>query len=253
MTSKQLVLITGINGFLGAHVVDYAVKAGTVRSAKIEFARQNTAIYGSDVEVVAVDDLAYGNFTEALKGELLTYSIYVSTCTHHHQMSTSSTMLPRYAGSRSEAIEGALNLLRQTEKVGIKRFVLQSSIATVRPISEYATPWKEDDWLPTSKEQALKSSDDFSVYAFEKTLAEQAVLEFAEKHPNIDVTSINLPFFIGPCAPSFRFMDALISQMSTDVLYLLLTPTRGSPSAPSCSLSTCATSPVRLSARSLPL
>ncbi|OSD05863.1 NAD-P-binding protein [Trametes coccinea BRFM310] len=226
MTSKQLVLITGINGFLGAHVVDYAVKAGyrvrgTVRSAKVEFARQNTAIYGSDVEVIAVDDLAYGNFTEALKGVDIVY---------HAAAPLPGRATPEVA--LRDAIEGALNLLRQTEEAGIKRFVLQSSAATVRPISEYANPWTEDDWLPTSKEQALKSTDDFFVYASEKTLAEQAVWEFAEKHPNIDVTTINPPFFIGPFAPSFRFTDALISQMSTDVLlYLLLTPT-GQPISP---------------------
>ncbi|KAI9059689.1 NAD-P-binding protein [Trametes sanguinea] len=226
MAPKQLVLVTGINGFLGAHVVDYAVKAGyrvrgTVRSAKVEFARQNTAIYGSDVEVVAVDNLAYGDFTEALKGVDIVY---------HAAAPLPGRATPEAA--LRDAIEGALNLLRQTEKAGIKRFVLQSSIATVKPISEYAIPWTEDDWFPTSREQALKSTDEFFVYASEKTLAEQAVWEFAEQHPNIDVTTINPPFFIGPFAPSFRFTDALISQMSTDVLlYLLLMPT-GQPIGP---------------------
>ncbi len=101
------------------------------------------------------------------------------------------------------------------------------------------------DWVSTSREQALASNDPTFVYVSEKALAEQAVWEFAEKHPNIDVTTCasyplppthavltadiippgNPPFFIGPFAPNYRFTDALIREMSTNgLLYQLLNP-----------------------------
>ena len=49
--------------------------------------------------------------------------------------------------------------------------------------------WFYIDWVDTSREKALASGDPAFVYVSEKTLAEQAVWDFAEKHPNIDVTS----------------------------------------------------------------
>ncbi|KAI0336188.1 NAD-P-binding protein [Cubamyces sp. BRFM 1775] len=219
MSSKKLILVTGINGFLGAHIVDQAIKAGyrvrgTVRSAKVDFAREANSIYGSDVEVIGIDDLAYDDFTEALKG--------VDGVIH-----AAAPLIGKDTpeNALTAAIEGATNILRQTEKAGIKRFVLVSSIVTVKPLGDTSPVWTENDWVDTSREKALASSDPTFVYVSEKVLAEQAVWEFAEKHPNIDVTSINPPFFIGPFAPSFRFTDALVSQMSTNALaYTLLNP-----------------------------
>lgn len=41
----------------------------TVRSAKVATIQGNNAVYGADVEVIGVDDLAFGDFTDALKGK----------------------------------------------------------------------------------------------------------------------------------------------------------------------------------------
>lgn len=44
------------------------------------------------------------------------------------------------------------------------------------------------DWNPITLEQAVDpSADPFTVYGAEKTLAEHAVWEFAEKHPEADI------------------------------------------------------------------
>ncbi len=40
----------------------------TARSAKVAAVQRNNAIYGNDVEVVSADDLAFGDFTDALEG-----------------------------------------------------------------------------------------------------------------------------------------------------------------------------------------
>ncbi|KAI0351273.1 NAD-P-binding protein [Trametes cingulata] len=221
MSSKQLILVTGINGFLGAHIVDQLVKAGyrvrgTVRSSKLALARESNALYGADVEVIAADDLAFGDFTAALKdvhGVIHAAAPLVGADTPENALTA--------------AIEGATNILRQAEKVGVKRYVLVSSAITVgNPEKTSNTPWKETSWYEVTREEALEKRDPGLVYAAEKTLAERAVWEFAEKHPNIDVTALDPPVFIGPFAPNFRFTDALLKELSTNItLHSLLTPT----------------------------
>ncbi|KAI0371003.1 NAD-P-binding protein [Pilatotrama ljubarskyi] len=220
MSSKQLILVTGINGFLGAHIVDQLVKAGTVRSSKLEFARESNAAYGADVEVVAADDLAFGDFTAVLKD---VYGVI------HAAAPLVGADTPENA--LTAAIEGAVNILRQAEKAGIKRYVLVSSAVTIRnPEYPNNAPWKDtrtlhSDWFEVTREQALESKNPQLVYAAEKVLAERAVWEFAEAHPNIDVTALDPPVFIGPFAPNFRFIDALVKELSTDsVLRELLSP-----------------------------
>ncbi|KAI0666314.1 NAD-P-binding protein [Trametes maxima] len=214
MSDKQLILVTGINGYLGSHLVDQLVKAGyrvrgTVRSSKVALVKEGTAIYGGDVEVVAADDLAFGDFTQALKG--------VSGVIH-----AAAPLLGRDSpeGALTAAIEGALNILRQTEKAGIKRFVLISSIVTVKRADDKSSTWTDNDWVDVTREQALSSKDPEYVYIAEKTLAEKAVWEFAEAHPHVDVTTLNPPVFLGPFAPSFRFRynEPIVSQLSTNVV-----------------------------------
>ena len=46
------------------------------------------------------------------------------------------------------------------------------------------------DWSPVTREEALDGTrDPFYIYAVEKTLAERALWDFADKHPHIDVTT----------------------------------------------------------------
>ncbi|KAL7282464.1 hypothetical protein ACG7TL_003935 [Trametes sanguinea] len=225
-------LVTGINGFLGAHIVDQLVKAGyrvrgTVRSAKLEAVRQSNNIYGTDVEVIVIDDLAYGDFTDALRG---VDGVIHAAAPLIGRDSPEAAL--RVITTTPASVEGALNVLRQTEKAGIKRFVLVSSIVTVKPIGDPSPVYTENDWVETSKEKALASKDPTFVYTSEKVLAEQAVWDFAEKHPHIDVTAVNPPFFLGPFAPSFRFTDARISELSTNLLVYLLLQPDGKPFAP---------------------
>lgn len=47
------------------------------------------------------------------------------------------------ADSLDSAIEGSLNILRQAEKVGIKRFAFVSSIVSVQPLTAVGGTWTD--------------------------------------------------------------------------------------------------------------
>jgi hypothetical protein len=48
------------------------------------------------------------------------------------------------------------------------------------------------DWNPVTKEDALKGSD-MDTYSASKTLAEQALWEFAAQHKDLDITTCKFP------------------------------------------------------------
>ncbi|KAJ3477363.1 hypothetical protein NLI96_g10512 [Meripilus lineatus] len=239
MSGSTLVLVTGITGFLGSHVVDQLLRdgyrvRGTARSAKVSLAQEGYAAYGSQYEVVAIDDLVRGDFTEALRGDGFLPSREVTT----HVV-------------EQAAIEGSLNVFRQAEQAGVRKFAYASSIVTVRsismrdlntstPISPYSDQGKPpffprsivpnstcEEWLDVSKEDALE--DPFFVYAVEKTEAERAVWDFVDQHPHIEMLAVNPPFFYGPFAPGFRNPEAKIAVLSTNVLIYNLIRLDGPP------------------------
>lgn len=107
-------------------------------------------------------------------------------------------------------------MFRQAEKAGVKKFVYVSTILTfplafvfgklgVANKSIYdrksrrcvcASPIDSPmhvclEWAQVSKENIINNSkaSNGEIYIAEKTLAELAVWEFADKHPHIDVTS----------------------------------------------------------------
>ncbi|THH00765.1 hypothetical protein EW026_g1816 [Hermanssonia centrifuga] len=223
MSSGALVLVTGISGFVGAHIVNELFKAGyrargTVRSPKVATIKQwyKGTEYEGKVDVVVIDDLVAGDFTAAFQG--------VEGVIH------AAAPLPGRA-SPEEAldagIEGSMNVLRQAEKAGIKKFSVVSSIFSVNANFTTATEMMtHNDWTETTREYALSHREStLVVYAAEKTLAERAIWEFAEKHPHIEVASVNPPFFLGPFAPRFTIPDGSISALSTNfIVYDFLRP-----------------------------
>jgi len=115
---ESFVLVTGIAGFVGAHVVDRLVNdgsrvRGTVRDFQlVDSVAACDAVYGKGrVEVIVVDDVATGDFTEALKD--ITAVIHVAS------------PLPGLAGAAevlNGAIEGTARVIRQAQQAGVKNF-----------------------------------------------------------------------------------------------------------------------------------
>jgi nucleoside-diphosphate-sugar epimerase len=84
----SLVLVTGISGFLGAHLVNELLIAGyrvrgTARSGKIPLVKEGYADspYKDRLEIVEVNDLVNGDLTEFLKGHSIPFHKYPSVFT----------------------------------------------------------------------------------------------------------------------------------------------------------------------------
>ncbi|KAF5310965.1 hypothetical protein D9619_007942 [Psilocybe cf. subviscida] len=194
--SQQLVLVTGITGFIAGHVTERLIEQGyrvrgTVRSTKYQkLSKENIP----GLEFTEVNDLATDDLTEALKG--------VSVVMHV------AAPLPGKAdaaGSIKTAVEGTLNVVRQAEKAGITKIVVTSTFGNMFPPSletAYSGATLTDsDWGVTTEEQVIaNASNPFYVYFGSKNLAERALWDFVAKHPHLDVTSINPGFVYGPYA-----------------------------------------------------
>ncbi|OCH89859.1 NAD(P)-binding protein [Obba rivulosa] len=218
-SSNPLILVTGASGFLGSTVIHQLLEAGyrvrgVVRSSKVDLVQEAWVDYGDRFEAVGIDDLIAGDFSGALQG--------VSSVIH-----TAAPIAGRQAPEEAipVAIDGSLNILRQAEKAGTTKFVHVSSTITVCDNDKVPGPGGSDQtWNSVTMEQGFAPNvEPMIAYAVEKKFSELAVWDFGEKHPQIDIISLNPPFFYGPFAPGFRAPEANFSELSTnEFIYQLL-------------------------------
>ncbi|KAI0044225.1 NAD(P)-binding protein [Auriscalpium vulgare] len=217
---EGIVFVTGVSGFLGAHVAHQLLEKGyrvraSARSGKVDYVKTGHAIYGDRFEVVAVDDLTTGDLTEAVKG--VSAIIHVAA-----PLALSGTPDVVISG----AIDGTLNIIRAGYAAGVRKFVVTSSVvATFDPLNlGTLTSITAKSWNPATEEHAKSGKyGPGYTYSYGKTVAEQKTWNFADAHKgDVDVTTLNPPFLGGPFAPSFSAPVPDRSALSTNAYILKL-------------------------------
>lgn len=174
------VLLTGINGFLGSHILAQLLEAGVsvrgvVRSqSKADGVRNDHPQAGDSLDFAIVEDITTPNaFEEALQ------SIPPFDAVIH----TASPYLYRAVSDNRQfldpAIKGTTEMLKGIKKVApsVKKVVLTSSFAAVGAYGQYSDEGKtytSADWNPTTLEAALVSKDLVIAYRASKKFAEKA-------------------------------------------------------------------------------
>ncbi|KAJ3760757.1 hypothetical protein EV361DRAFT_417763 [Lentinula raphanica] len=220
------ILVTGANGFLGAHIVKealdngYAVR-GTVRSqAKADELKK--AFPSDKFETAVVPDLISGDYTEALKGV---------TAVVHSASPFSLGLSDPKKDFLEPAVDGTLSVLRAAYAAGVKRFVVTSTVGTLpnKPDLLFAdVEYGPDDWLPFTYEQAANGElPGFAVYITSKKYAELAAWDFAKEHSDVKMTSVNPTIIYGPVIHPISSLKSL--NASNMAIYSLINGSKTIP------------------------
>lgn len=203
--TKFLVLLTGPNGFVGAHVLDLLLKnnyrvRGTVRSmSKAAFFQKKYAqacLNGDLTFVVASDIQAQGALDEAARG--------VDFICHVASPFFTATDDP-IKELVEPAVNGTRNVVRSALKTKtLKKLIILSSFASVIDLSKDTRPgymYTAEDWNPVTQDQAAQNG--FFGYFASKTFAERAAWEMwkeakAKGETTSDLVTLCPPMIYGP-------------------------------------------------------
>ncbi len=194
MSELKTVFVTGATGYIAKHIVKqllecgYAVK-GSVRSdrkaeeMKAALAEKLDAGALDRLELVKLDLTSDDGWAEALQGADVLM----------HTASPFPIREPNHPDDLIRpAVDGTLRALNAARDAGIHRVVLTSSSAAVMGKDlEGRVAYDESDWTDMNRPHT-------SSYVKSKTMAEQAAWDFVEKHPEMQLTTINPVFVLGP-------------------------------------------------------
>ena len=205
--ADQLILLTGISGFIAKHCAVELLNAGyrvrgTVRDlAKADKVRATLAKHCdvSKLEFAEADLLSDKGWAEAASG---VYGVL-------HVASPFVIETPKDENELIRpAVDGTMRALKAAIAAGAKRFVQTSSIAAIMAGHGARTrPFTEDDWT-------IVDGPHVSAYEKSKTLAERAARDYlAETKANIHYASVNPGFVLGPLLDSDFGASASVIQM----------------------------------------
>ncbi|KAF9474121.1 NAD(P)-binding protein, partial [Pholiota conissans] len=220
--------ITGVNGFIAGHVVEqllgrgYRVR-GCVAPRGAKYRTLVDTIKKPGLDFVQIDDVATGNFTEALKG---VDAVLHTACPLAGRKGLDDTFFT--------AIEGTLNVVQQAQKVGIKKIIATSSFgALISPSFEKVFGGfniDESDWNDVTEDEFEKNKENpYYIYFCAKSKMERALLDFGKEHPDIDIITIVPGYVHGPYARTFPLPTSASTLGTNETIYELL---QGKPAPP---------------------
>jgi len=193
----QIVLISGVNGYIAAQVAKAFLDAGfkvrgtsrsTANTKPLTEGPLKAAFEARDFEVAEVPDITIpGAFDEAVKG--------VSAILHTAAPVSLSFTDPEPV--MHAAIQGTSSILNSALKAGsqLKSVVLMSSIAAVMGAQQPPHTFTEKDWNDFSEgevERLGKEASSVHIYFASKTAAERTLWDFQKQHtPSFTATAIN--------------------------------------------------------------
>ena len=175
-----MILVTGANGFVGKALINHAKALGY----KLRGTLRALPIAGTHEDFVQVPSLdGDTDWSHALRS--------CKTVVHLAAMAHS------YTGPKSDELsqfmehncEATLNLARQAEKAGVKRFIFLSSTGVMGPQVTSGVPYVFDS-LPNPHDSYTRS----------KSCAEQGLIELSNELA-MEVTILRAPVVYGPNAP----------------------------------------------------
>jgi len=183
----ELVLVTGISGYVGQHTAAELLKAGyRVRGTVRDEAKSASVLKNlegvaetKNLEFVIADLLNDKGWDDAVKGCAFVL----------HIASPFVLAVPKDENELiAPAVEGTQRVLNAAKRAGVKRVVLTSSVVAMtsgRASGNYGT----DSWSDLTA--------NIGAYAKSKTLAEQAAWELV-KDSDMELVAINPGFMLGP-------------------------------------------------------
>ncbi len=181
------ILVTGANGFLGAHIVSLLLEKGVTVVATVR-----------DVnEAEVLDDLKadHGNrlIVKQIKIEdfITRWKDVIKGCRGVIHTASPNPYDPRLyqLDLIYPAVEGMINILQASLEEGVKKVVVTSCICAVKG-GEYKQNFAEEDWPDPNKMSPIERS---------KLIAERTAWAFnKDHHAKMAVTSIIPGFLIGP-------------------------------------------------------
>lgn len=219
-STKPLVLLTGGNGFVGAHVLDHLLKAnyrvrGTVRSsAKFQFIQKKYADRKEDLSFVIVPDIEAPHALD----EAVQDVEYICHVASPYFTATTDPLKELM----EPAVNGTRNVLASASKAKkLKRITVLSSFASVvdltkNPRAGYV--YTDKDWDPVTWEEGQK--DGYLGYHASKTFAEKAAWEVHEERPGWDLVTFCPPMIYGPPIHEVH-VEKGIAGLNTSLMRLL--------------------------------
>lgn len=220
-SSKPLVLLTGANGFVGAHVLEHLLNANyrvrsTVRSLeKTHFIEKKYANHKEDLSFVIVPDIqAEGSLDEAVKDCAFICHVASPYFTSTHDP-LKELLEP--------AVNGTKNVISSALKAdGLERLTILSSFASVVDLQKNPRPgyvYTEEDWNPVTWEKGQQDGN--LGYFASKTFAEKVAWDMYKKNnPSWDLVTFCPPMIYGPPLHEVH-PEKGIAGLNTSLLRLL--------------------------------